>query len=126
LDQRRHTATRGSGDQLGSFNLQRIAKIPGTLSLHAHFGATQVGSVFTLLLGGGHTAAGGGGTEYAMAFQPVASPTSLLWHQQIESVPASYLAAWNFAPSSETGIDCPIAIAVNTSGNSPIVRLRDF
>jgi hypothetical protein len=36
------------------------------------------------------------------------------------------LAACNFAPSSETGIVCPIALVDNTSGGSAIVRLCDF
>lgn len=115
-----------TGTPIRSFNLQSIAGIPGTLSLTAHFGATEFGSVFTLLIGGSYTSSPGVGSTYAMAFQPIASPKSLLWSKQIESVPASYLAAWNFAPSSETGIECPIAIAYNTTGNSPIVRLCDF
>jgi hypothetical protein len=115
-----------TGTPIRSFNLQGIAGIPGTLSLTAHFGATEFGSVFTLLLGGSYTQSAGVGATYAMAFQPIASPKKLLWSEQIESVPASYLAAWNFAPSSQTGIECPIAIAYNTTGNSPIVRLCDF
>jgi hypothetical protein len=88
-------------------------------------GATQAGSVFTLLFGGSYTAASGVDAEYVMAFQPIVSPDALMWSSQISSTPADYLAAWNFAPSSETGVVCPIAIEYNTSGNSSIVRLCD-
>jgi hypothetical protein len=115
-----------TGAEIRSFNLQTIAGIPGPFSLNAHLGATQYGSVFTLLVGGAYTSASGVDAEYVMAFQPIASPGTVLWSKQISSVPASYLAAWNFAPSSETGIVCPIAITDNTSANSAIVRLCDF
>ncbi len=115
-----------TGAEIRSFNLQTIAGVPGPFSLNAHLGATQYGSVFTMLLGGGFTSAPGVGAEYVMAFQPIASPGAVLWSKQISSVPASYLAAWNFAPSSETGIVCPIAITDYTSGDSAIVRLCDF
>jgi hypothetical protein len=115
-----------TGTGIRSFNLQAIAGVPGTFALNTHLGASQPGSVFTLLLGGAYTSAPGVGAEYVMAFQPIASPGTLLWSKQISSVPANYLAAWNFAPSSETGIVCPIALADNTSGGSAIVRLCDF
>ena len=54
--------------------------------------------------GGAYTSAPGVGAEYVMAFQPIASPGALLWSKQYINVPASYLAAWNFAPSSETAL----------------------
>ena len=115
-----------TGAGIRSFNLQAIAGVPGTFGLNTHLGASQPGSLFTLLLGGAYTSAPGVGAEYVMAFQPIASPGTLLWSEQISSVPANYLAAWNFAPSSETGIVCPIALADNPSGGSAIVRLCDF
>lgn len=115
-----------TGAPIRSFNLQTIAGIPGSFQLNAHFGATQYGSVFTLLLGGAYTSAPGVGSEYVMLFQPIASPATLLWSRQIANEPESYLAAWNFAPSSETGIVCPIAITVSTTGASAIVRQCDF
>lgn len=115
-----------TGTEIRSFNLQTIAGLPSPLQLNAHLGATQAGSVFTLLLGGAHSSAPGVGATYVMAFQPMVSPKSLLWSRQISNVPASYLAAWNFGPSSEAGILCPIAITAYTVGNSAIVRLCDF
>jgi hypothetical protein len=114
-----------NGTEVRSFNLQTIAGVSGPLSLNVHLGATTYGSVFTLLVGGSYTSASGVDAEYVMAFQPIVSPNALMWSSQI-SAPASYLAAWNFAPSSETGVVCPIAITDPTSGNSAIVRLCDF
>jgi hypothetical protein len=115
-----------TGAAISNFNLQTIAGAQGPLLLNAHFGATQSGSVFTLLLGGAYTSASGVDAEYVMAFQPIASPDALMWSSEISNVPASYLAAWNFAPSSQSGIVCPIAITNNTTGDSAIVRLCDF
>ena len=115
-----------TGTAIRSFNLQKIAGIPSPFKLNTHLGATQADSVFTLLVGGAYTSAPGVGAEYVMAFQPIASPGALMWSSQISSVPAGYLAAWNFAPSSETGIVCPIAITDSTPGGSAIVRLCDF
>jgi hypothetical protein len=114
-----------TGVEVRSFDLQTIAGISGPLSLNVHLGATTYGSVFTLLVGGSYTSASGVDAEYVMAFQPIAAPKTLMWSSEI-SAPASYLAAWNFAPSSEPGIVCPIAITDPTSGNSAIVRLCDF
>lgn len=115
-----------TGTAVKSFNLQTIAGISNPLLLNAHLGATTYGSVFTLLAGGSYTSASGTSAQYVLAFQPIASPKSLMWISEI-SPPASYLAAWNFAPSSETGTVCPIAITYPIStGNSAIVRLCDF
>jgi hypothetical protein len=115
-----------NGTAISSFNLQTIAGIPSTFHLNTHLGASQAGSVFTLLLGGDYTSAPGVGAQYVMAFQPIASPRTLLWSKQIASVPANNMGAWNSAPSSETGIACLIAIPVATSGSAAIVRLCDF
>jgi hypothetical protein len=117
-----------TGNRMQSFNLQTISGLPSPLALNAHLNATQYGSVFTLLLGGGYTSAPGVGAEYVMAFQPLISPTALMWLSQMSSEPVSSLAAWNFAPSSETGVVCPIAITNNSSGSgdSAIVRFCDF
>jgi hypothetical protein len=117
-----------TGKSIQSFNLQTISGLPGPLALNTHLNATQYGSVFTLLLGGGYTSAPGVGAEYVMAFQPGVSPQALLWLSQMSSEPVSSLAAWNFAPSSATGVVCPIAITNNSSGSgdSAIVRFCDF
>jgi hypothetical protein len=114
-----------TGAAIGSFNLQALAG-GGTLSLNAHLAATQSGSVFTLLMAGAYTSPITGiDTEVVIAFQPIASPGALMWSIPISS-PAENLAAWNFAPSSETGVVCPIAITDNVSGDSAIIRLCDF
>lgn len=115
-----------TGARVRSFNLQTISGLSVPLALNTHLGAIQANSVFTLLLGASYTAAPGVGAQYVLAFQPIASPTTLSWSWQISSVPAHYLAAWNFAPSSQAGIVCPIAISVPVSGASDIVRLCDF
>jgi hypothetical protein len=94
--------------------------------LNGHVGASQTGSVFTLLLAGKYTASqGSGGAQYVIAFQPIASPAALLWATQIFKVQTGNADAWNFAPSSQPGVVCPIAI-VNANGKSSIVRVCDF
>ena len=114
-----------TGAPMRSYNVQGLAG-GGTLSLNAHLAATQSGSVFTLLMAGAYTSPITGiDTEVVIAFQPIASPGALMWSIPISS-PAENLAAWNFAPSSETGVVCPIAITDNVSGDSAIIRLCDF
>jgi hypothetical protein len=116
-----------TGAAIRSFNLQKIAGFQNRFQLNTHLGVSQeVDSVFTLLLGADYTSAPGVGAQYVMAFQPVASPNRLLWSVQIGSAPASYMAAWNSAPSSQPGTACVIAIPVGTTGSASIVRLCDF
>jgi hypothetical protein len=116
-----------TGAAIRSFNLQKIAGFPNLFQLNTHLGVSQAAdSAFTLLLGADYTSPPGVGAQYVMAFQPVASPNKLLWSEQIGSAPASYMAAWNSAPSSQTGIACLIAIPVAASGSASIVRLCDF
>ena len=99
-----------TGTPIRSFNLQTIAGIPSPFSLNAHFGATQYGSVFTLLLGGAYTSAPGVGAEYVMAFQPIASPGALMSFESDLERTRKLSGGVDFAPSSETGIASPIAI----------------
>ena len=77
-----------TGTQIGSFNLGAIAGAPSPFRLNSHLGASQSGSVFTLIVGGQYTSSPGVGAQYVMAFQPIASPTALVWSSQISSVPA--------------------------------------
>jgi hypothetical protein len=114
-----------TGAPVRTLNLQTIAGMPSTFQLNTHLGATQYGSVFTLLLGGQYTTSPGVGAQFVLAYQPIASPKTLLWSRQISTVPLVYFAAWNFAPSLETGIVCPIAITSDTTSTSLIVRLCD-
>jgi hypothetical protein len=114
-----------TGTAVRTLNLQSIAGMPASFELNTHLGATQYGSTFTLLLGGQYSTSPGVGAQFVLAYQPIASPKTLLWSQQISTVPLSYYAAWNFAPSLETGIVCPIAITSNTTSTSLMVRLCD-
>jgi hypothetical protein len=115
-----------TGDAINTFNLQLIGAFPAPFLLNGHVGASQIGSVFTLLLAGKYTASqGSGGAQYVMAFQPIASPAALLWATQIFKVQTGNADAWNFAPSSQPGVVCPIAI-VHANGKSSIVRICDF
>jgi hypothetical protein len=111
------------GSPIQTFNMQAIGGFPGTFVLNGHLGASQSGSVFTLLLSGESTTQPST-AEYVLEFQPVAMPNALVWSNEISSAPVTYTAAWNFAPSSESGTACPITITV-AGVSSSIVRLCD-
>jgi hypothetical protein len=113
-----------TGVPLQTFNLQSLGGFSGTFALNGHLGASQAGSVFTLLLSAEETTALPSSTEYVIAFQPIAAPSAPLWAQQISSNPVTYTAAWNFAPSQQAGTVCPIAITDNGAASS-LVRLCD-
>lgn len=113
-----------TGQPLHTFNLQSLGGFAGTFVLNGHLGASQAGSVFTLLLAGEATTALPSSVEYVIAFQPIVAPTTLLWAEQISSDPVTYTAAWNFAPSAQAGSVCPIAITDNGTASS-LVRLCD-
>jgi len=115
-----------TGAPISAFNIQAIGGYPKSFVLNGHLGASESGSPFTLLMAGAYTTSPGVGAQLVITFQPIASPGTLLWATQISSVPAEYLAAWNFAPSSQSGVICPIAVSDDTNGNSAIVRVCDF
>ena len=115
-----------TGAPISAFNIQAIGGYPKSFVLNGHLGASESGSPFTLLMAGAYTTSPGVGAQLVITFQPIASPGALLWATQISSVPAEYLAAWNFAPSSRSGVICPIAVSDDTNGNSAIVRVCDF
>jgi hypothetical protein len=110
---------------VNTFNMQAIGGYPGTFALNGHLGASQTGSLLTLLLSGVSRTQAGAGAEYIMAFQPIASPAALLWSSEISSQPFNYTAAWNFAPSTQPGMVCPIAIA-DMALYSEVIRLCDY
>jgi hypothetical protein len=114
-----------SGAPVNTFNMQAIGGYPGTFALNGHLGASQTGSLLTLLLSGVSRTQAGAGAEYIMAFQPIASPAALLWSSEISSQPFNYTAAWNFAPSTQPGMVCPIAIA-DMALYSEVIRLCDY
>lgn len=113
-----------SGAALQSFNLQKIGGFPTSLTMNGHLGASRGGPGFTLLLAGA-VPAGSSAGEYVMEFAPATSPGAFSWVSQIANAPASYLAAWNFAPSSASGTLCPIAIPVQSNNQAAFVRLCD-
>jgi hypothetical protein len=112
------------GAPIQTFNMQSIGGFPGTFVLNGHLGASQAGSVFTLLLSGESTTSEPTTAEYVLAFQPVAMPNALVWSNEISTARVNYTAAWNFAPSSVAGTACPIAITA-AGISSSIVRLCD-
>jgi hypothetical protein len=113
-----------TGTQIGKFNIRTIGGYPMNFKLNGHLGASESGGPFTLLLAGEYTTSPGVGAQLVLTFQPLAMPRRLVWATQISSVPAGYLAAWNFAPASEPGVVCPVALS-ETDGNSAIIRLCD-
>lgn len=114
-----------TGAPLNSFNIRALGGYPLSFKLNGHLGASESGSPFTLLLAGEYTTSPGTGAQLVITFQPLASPGQLQSATTLSSVPAGYLAAWNFAPSSQAGTVCPIALT-ETAGKSALVRLCDF
>lgn len=112
------------GAPIQTFNMQTLGGFPGTFVLNGHLGASQAGSVFTLLLSGESTTLQPSNAEYVMEFEPVAMPNALVWANEISPLAVNYTAAWNFAPSSQPGTVCPIAITDDGLASS-IVRLCD-
>ena len=112
-----------------SYNMQAIGGFQvsgsGIFSLNGHLGASQSDGAFTLLMGGRYAAGNGTGAQYVFTFQPELNPTALVWSSTVLTVPANYMAAWNFAPSTQSGVYCPIGIA-DTSTATALVRLCDF
>jgi len=113
-----------SGAPIQTFDLETIGGFNRSFHLTGHIAASQTGTVFTLLLIGTFPTSKSDGVQYAMAFQPVASPSALVWSTQIASVNTGYSAAWNFAPATEPDAVCPIAITID-SLKSTIIRLCD-
>jgi hypothetical protein len=122
-----------TGTPIAAFNLQTIGGFPKQFQLSGHLNSNVAASATTILLGAVVTPTGTApSTLYAIAFQPATG--ALLWPAQAlakTNVPLStsyvniYTAAWNYAPSTQPGIDCVIAIAVEGDDLSKIVRLCD-
>jgi hypothetical protein len=113
-----------TGAPIQSFNIKTIGGYADSFRLVGHLGASQVGSTFTLLLTGTYATSKKGGVQCAIEFQPIASPSSLVWAEQIADVDSGYTGAWNFAPSLQSDIMCPIAVSTK-GAKSRIVRLCD-
>jgi hypothetical protein len=113
-----------TGEPIQTYNIKTIGGYADSFRLVGHLGASQVGSTFTLLLAGTYATSKRGGVQCAIEFQPIASPSSLVWVEQIADVESGYTGAWNFAPSLQSGVMCPIAISMK-GAKSRIVRLCD-
>jgi hypothetical protein len=130
-----HQVSLQTGGEIAEFNIQAIGGFGNQFRLSGHVGASIAGSTTTLLLGAIDTPLGQASTQYALAFQPIAAPTMLLWSEELDTTtvaigsnktsPNVYTAAWNFAPSTQAKVLCPIAIAVAGDDASKIVRLCD-
>jgi len=113
-----------SGTPIQTFSPQAIGGFPASFKLIGHLGASQVGSVFTLLLSGTYATSKTAGEQLVIEFQPIASPTTFVWTDKISNVSGGYTGGWNFAPSTQSGVMCPIAISMFGS-KTAIVRLCD-
>ncbi len=114
-----------SGALLQSFNLKTIGGFPPSFRLNGHMAATDSGGAFTLLLGAGIPPPAAKQGQYAIAFQPLISPSAFLWSLKFANEVGTYAGAWNFAPAAGGAAVCPIAISV-TATKSTLVRLCDF
>jgi hypothetical protein len=116
-----YQAALATGAPIADFNLQLMKGVPAQFTFNGHIGASQTGSVFTLLLSG--SSAPSSGPEYALAFQPLVSPSAIEWIEKISAKGLGYTGAWNFAPASEPGTVCPII--VENFNTSLIFRMCD-
>jgi len=114
-----------SGAALQAFNLRTIGGFPSAFRLNGHIGGSNAMGAFTLLLSGGVTAPSSAAGEYVMLFRPLITPTALTWSMKIADQQASYTGAFDFAPATQTGVMCPIAIAVNGLTSATLTRLCD-
>jgi hypothetical protein len=115
-----------TGAALQTFDIQAMAALPSTFGINGHLAAGEGDGPFTVLLSGGTTGKGRAAEQYAIAIQPLVSPPTLQWVSAIKLEASSYTAAWNFVPSSQPGVACPVAIADTGATRTDIVRLCDF
>lgn len=120
-DTKVHQASLSTGAPLRDFDIAALAAMPAGFKLNGHLAATQAGTTFTLLLSGSVPSTKPDMGQYVMAFEPIDMPGAMLWIRKIASRADTYTAAWNFAPSRQEGIWCPI-VAGTGSG---VTRLCD-
>jgi len=130
-----YQASLQTGSPIANFNIQTIGGFGNQFLLSGHLGTSVNGSITTLLLGTIVTPPGGASIQYALAFQPIAAPETLVWSQglDITTVPISsnsaspnvYTAAWNFAPSTQANLACVVVVSVEGDNLSTIVSLCD-
>jgi hypothetical protein len=130
-----YQASLANGASIASFNLQSIGRFSNQFQLSGHVGVSDSGATVTILLGAIVSSRGQPNTQYAIAFQPIANPTGLLWSAELDTTtapigsnqvtPTVYTAAWNLAPATQPGADCAVVVSVEGGGNSSIVRICD-
>jgi len=110
-----------TGSYVEQYDVAAAGGFPSGFALNGHLTSNLYGGAFTLLLSGSYKQRrGGGSAQYAAGFQPLISPTSLLWSRKIVDEPDSYTAAWAIGPAKQSpGYYCPIVVG-KTSGISRI------
>lgn len=110
-----------SGSFVEQYDIPSAGGFPSSFTLNGHLASNQYGGAFTLLLSGSHKQRRGGGSgQYAAGFQPLISPSSLLWSRKIVDEPDPYTAAWAIGPAKKSpGYYCPIVVG-KTSGISRV------
>ena len=104
------------------FDIQAVRKLPATFVLNAHLASSLAAPTFTLLLSGSVASTPRSNGQYALAFTPNDTPSSLLCARRISTRAHCYTAAWNLALARKPRVYCPIV--VRTSSASRDVRFR--
>jgi hypothetical protein len=112
-----------SGAFVEQYDIASAGGFPRSFSLNGHMASNQYGGAFTLLLSGAYKQRrGGGSAQVAVGFQPLISPTSVLWSRKISNEPDLYTLIWTTGPANNSfGYYCPIVVG-KTSG---IARICD-
>jgi hypothetical protein len=109
-----------SGGFVEKYDIASAGGFPNSFAINGHLTSNLYGGAFTLLLSGSYKQRrGGASAQIAAGFQPLISPTSLLWSRKIVDEPDSYTAAWVIGPATSPGYYCPIVVG-RTSGISRV------
>ena len=110
-----------SGAFVEQYDIGSAGAFPNSFTLNGHMAANQYGGAFTLLLSGTYKQRrGGASAQVAVAFQPLISPTTVLWSRKISDVPDLYTLIWTTGQAKNSfGYYCPIVVG-KTSGISRI------
>lgn len=109
-----------SGRFVERYDVASAGGFPSSFAINGHLTSNLYGGAFTLLLSGSYQQRRGASAQIAAGFQPLISPTSLLWSRKIIDEPDSYTAAWVIGPATKSpGYYCPIVVGT-TSGISRV------
>jgi hypothetical protein len=110
-----------SGSFVEKYDIASVGGFPGPFAINGHLASNLYGGAFTLLLSGSYKQRrGGASAQIAAGFQPLVSPTSLLWSLKIADAPDAYTAAWVIGPATKSpGYYCPVVVG-KTSGISRV------